>query len=100
VVEWRVPSQKKKGVKPNWDLHDALLIKLSGEYAIVMCIVCCAEITIPRHTIICCVTWPPENRGSVSVRFLLKTAVFGFGLKTVTALVIYRLNCPVRAPGL
>ena len=32
------------------------------------------------------VTWPPENSDSVVVRFLLKTAVFGFGFKTVTAL--------------
>jgi len=32
-------------------------------------------------------TWPPENCGSVAVRFHLKTAVFIFGFKTVTVLV-------------
>jgi len=33
------------------------------------------------------VTWLPENRGSVAVWFHLKTTVFGFGFKTVTALI-------------
>ena len=33
------------------------------------------------------ITWPPEIRGSVAVWFRLKTVVFGFGFKTVTAIV-------------
>ena len=33
------------------------------------------------------VTWPPENCGSVTVRFHLKTAVFSFGFKSVTAVI-------------
>ena len=35
------------------------------------------------------VKWPPENRGSVAVRFHLKSAVFVFGFKTV---IPYKLN--------
>jgi len=42
------------------------------------------------------VTWPPENRGSVAVWFRLKTAVFGFGFKTVTALMCWRHSIVVR----
>jgi len=39
------------------------------------------------------VTWPPENCGSVAVRFRLKTAVVIFGFKTVTALVTLEECC-------
>ena len=45
------------------------------------------------------VTWPPENRDSVAVRFHLKTAVFGFGWKTITALPSNVSNNPNPNPS-